>query len=341
MANLDDIRDYVKHSHPNAIYKNSNKYDVGTDKNFINELIDNLWYAYNEDSFQLPYADKSLTPPYLKNKAYDLMMLWNLSLLLKINSSNLIVKDKKVDTITAINSLVTFNTDNTLVIFYDSSSASHASLIMKFLKSFRNALAHGGFNKLKLLGKINTIYLAAESYDRCLTHGVQLAIRLIEKDDEGESYNALSVPSAIIDILSHNYSNLTDLFERNLELSGNVINGKTIMNCSIDGIDKNVIVYNLHKGEFDKKLFYIENNKIDEIKKLICDVIIRLISANEPITNVIFYLVNEQYNISKKAIEEECVSKIIGTNNKTDIENYMSIHSFSLYILNKKECFNL
>ena len=93
--------------------------------------------------------------------------------------------------------------------------------------------------------------------------------------------------------------------------------------------------------ELDKRLFYIENGKADEIKKIICDVIFELISRNESITNIFFYLANGQHNISIKGIEEECVSKIIKTNDKTEIANYILENSFSLNILNKRECFNL
>lgn len=341
MANLNDVRDYIQHSHPNTIHQNSSKYNVKHDARFLDGLIDNLWYAYNEESFQLPYANKTLTPAYLKDKTYDLMMCWNLALLLDIDASNFIVKNKKTDTILAINSLTNFNTDNTLVIFYDKNNSNHDSLIMKFLKSFRNALAHGGFNKLQLYGKTNTVYLAAENYDDCITKGTQLVIRLIKKVHGEDCEYTHNVPSAINDILSHNYTSLLDLFERNLTLSGNSIEGKVDMSYSIDGIDYNVILYYLHKIELDKRLFYIENGKADEIKKIIRDVIFELISRNESITNIFFYLANGQHNISIKGIEEECVSKIIKTNDKTEIANYILENSFSLNIINKMECFNL
>lgn len=345
MANINDLRDYVQHSHPKTIFQKCFKYDVNSDPKIVKNVIDTLWYTFNEESFQWPYADKTLTPSYLTDNKFDLMMQWRLALLLNIEPTSFIVESKKSDTVFALNTLHTFNTKSSLVMYYEKGKTS---FIMKFLKSVRNSLAHGGFNKLQIVGKYNEIYLAAESYDKCLTKGVQLSIRLIRNYLNTMSFNdsldrgTLLLSHAINDILEHKYKDVFSMFEENLMLAGYRVINKSLEEIETKNIICNVKVLKLRKKDTDTYLYYIEENDTKNIKLIINSIVIKIVKKSQTnLKNCVFYLVNGQPKLSKKIIEENCMLEMANICFGNDIKNSLNKNEFHLNILKKTECFYL
>lgn len=338
MSNISDLRDYVQHDYINSVYKKNNRYDVFSDNGFVDCLTKNLWYMFNGESFQLPYGNSSVTPSCLINKSFDLMYEWRLSMLLNIKPNNFHVKPKKADAVSALNSISSYDIDNSFVLFYDVSSRSHLSFIMKFLSSFRNALAHGGFNTINVLGVTSRVYLAAVNYSKALTE-IQLALRLFGTESKLNE----DIVYTLNIIESKNFENVEEMFESNLELCNYQVNSVDSIEECIDNCFHKYKVYHAVKNSFEKDIYYIYASSADDIRKVVANIVYSLITyfGNLILNKVIFYLANCQPKLSTRLIEKECISKLLGKNTEKEIDDYIEDNHFSLNVLYRNECFEL